>query len=75
MPTARPGYVYDGTQWVQIGSQPNTTPVKIQATAPSTPATGDIWVDTSTYVATTDPAAMVNQTQLSSVELLSYMGL
>ena len=69
MPTARPGFVYDGTQWVAIGSQPNTTPVKIQATAPSTPATGDIWVDTSTYIPSIDPAV------LNNIELLSYLGL
>jgi hypothetical protein len=69
MPTARPGFVYDGTQWVSIGSQANTTPVKIQATAPSTPATGDIWVDTSTYIPSIDPAV------LNNIELLSYLGL
>jgi hypothetical protein len=69
MPTARPGFVYDGTQWVQIGSQANTTPVKIQATAPSSPATGDIWVDTSTYIPSMDPAV------LNDIELLSYLGL
>lgn len=69
MPTSRPGFVYDGTQWVQIGSQPNTTPVKIQATAPTSPQTGDIWVDTSTYVPTIDPAIIVAN------ELLAYLSL
>jgi hypothetical protein len=69
MPTARPGFVYDGTQWVAIGSQANTTPVKLQATAPSTPATGDIWVDTSTYIPSMDPAILAN------IELLAYLGL
>lgn len=69
MPTARPGYVYDGTQWVAIGSQANTTPVKIQSTAPATPATGDIWIDTSTYIPSIDSAVIAN------IELLSYLGL
>lgn len=69
MPTSRPGFVYDGTQWVQIGSQPNTTPVKIQATAPTSPQTGDIWVDTSTYIPTIDAST------IASNELLSYLGL
>lgn len=67
MPTSRPGYIYDGTQWIPIGSQPNTTPVKIQATAPTSPQTGDIWIDTSTYIETTDPSSFATKAELSQV--------
>lgn len=63
--TARPGYIWDGTQWVPIGNQPYTTPVKIQATAPTSPATGDIWVDTSTYVQTADPATFIRNSGIA----------
>jgi hypothetical protein len=75
MPTSRPGYIWDGTQWVPIGPQPNTTPVKIQETAPSTPQTGDIWVDTSTYISTVDPADYATKSELTSVEAIAMLGL
>jgi len=46
--TTRPGYVWDNTasEWVTIGpvALPGST-VFYQASAPSSPATGDIWVD------------------------------
>ena len=46
--TTRPGYVWDNTalEWVSIGpvALPGST-VFYQASAPSSPATGDIWVD------------------------------
>lgn len=45
MPTPRPGYVWSGTEWVPIGPVTPTSPFWYQATAPSTPATGDVWVD------------------------------
>jgi hypothetical protein len=45
--TTRPGYVWDGgnDEWVEIGQAAVLAPVKYQATAPSSPATGDIWID------------------------------
>jgi hypothetical protein len=67
MPTSRPGYIYDGTEWIPVGTQPNTTPVKIQATAPSTPQTGDIWVDTSTYIPSIDPSTFATKEELALV--------
>jgi len=73
--TAKPGFIYSGTEWVQIGAEPNTTPVKIQSTAPTSPQTGDIWVDTSEYIPTTDSSVMITQAELDSSELLSYIGL
>ena len=79
MPTSRPGFIYDGTQWIPIGTQPYTTPVKIQATAPTSPNTGDIWIDTSTYIATVDPSLLATKsdltTGLSQVEALALLGL
>lgn len=79
MPTSRPGYIWSGTEWIPIGSQPNTTPVKIQSTAPTSPQTGDVWIDTSEYVETTDPSTLVTQSEfeqgLSQVEALALLGL
>jgi hypothetical protein len=51
MPTSRPGFVYDGTQWVQIGSQPVAATVKIQSTQPTSPQTGDAWLDNTVVLA------------------------
>ena len=46
--TTRPGYVWDNTalEWVTIGpvALPGSN-VFYQSSAPSSPATGDIWVD------------------------------
>jgi hypothetical protein len=45
--TTRPGFVWDATasEWVEIGQAAVLAPVKYQASAPSSPATGDIWID------------------------------
>jgi hypothetical protein len=45
--TTRPGYVWDdgNNEWVEIGQAAVVSPFKYQATAPSSPATGDIWID------------------------------
>lgn len=72
MPTSRPGYIWSGTEWIPIGSQPYNTPVKIQATAPTSPQTGDIWVDTSTYVQTTDPSTMISRTEFEQESIHPY---
>lgn len=45
MPTSRPGYVWSGTEWVPIGPTVTTSPFWYQSSAPSTPTTGDIWID------------------------------
>jgi hypothetical protein len=44
MPT-RPGYVWSGTEWISIGQEAAVSPFKYQSTAPTSPATGDIWID------------------------------
>jgi hypothetical protein len=50
--TTRPGYVWDNTasEWVEIGQAAVLAPVKYQATAPTSPATGDIWIDSDDEV-------------------------
>jgi hypothetical protein len=45
MPTTRPGFIWSGTEWIAIGQEAVLAPVSYQATAPSSPATGDIWID------------------------------
>ena len=46
----RPGYIWSGTEWVSIGQEATVNPFAYQASAPSTPATGDIWVDSDDTV-------------------------
>lgn len=56
MPTTRPGYIWSGTEWVAIGQDAAVNPFKYQATAPTSPATGDIWVDSDDFVPSIDSA-------------------
>jgi microcystin-dependent protein len=44
MPT-KPGYVWSGTEWINIGQEAAVSPFKYQTTEPPLPATGDIWID------------------------------
>lgn len=48
--TTRPGYIWSGTEWVAIGQEAIVSPFKLQATPPSNPSTGDIWVDSDAVV-------------------------
>lgn len=50
MPTTRPGFIWSGTEWIAIGQEAAVAPVSYQATAPSSPATGDIWIDSDDEV-------------------------
>ena len=75
MSTSRPGYIWSGTEWISIGSQPNTTPVKIQSTPPSNPQTGDVWVDTSVVSPSIDPTTLATKNEVSSVEAIAMLGL
>jgi hypothetical protein len=54
--TTRPGYVWDATasEWVEIGQAAVLAPVSYQATAPSSPATGDIWIESDVDVPSID---------------------
>ncbi len=42
---AVPIYVWNGTAWQETGPVIPASPIKYQASAPSSPSTGDIWVD------------------------------
>jgi hypothetical protein len=50
--TTRPGYVWDNTanEWVEIGQAAVIAPVSYQATEPTSPSTGDIWIDSDDEV-------------------------
>jgi hypothetical protein len=50
MTTTRPGYIWSGTEWIAIGQEAVVAPVSYQATAPTSPATGDIWIDSDDEV-------------------------
>lgn len=54
--TTRPGYVWDNDneEWVNIGQAAVLAPVSYQATAPTSPATGDIWIDSDDDVPSID---------------------
>lgn len=49
---SRPGYVWSGTEWVRIGGPVIQSPIYYQASAPSSPSTGDIWVESDVNVPT-----------------------
>jgi hypothetical protein len=79
---AKPIYVFDGTEWQIIGPQVSEAPISVQATAPTSPQTGDMWIDTSEVVPTIDPATLATQSDistvqasLSSVEAIAMLGL
>ena len=45
--TTRPGYIWSGTEWVAIGQEAVLAPISYQTSAPSSPATGDVWIDSN----------------------------
>lgn len=72
---SKPIYVYDGSTWQVIGPVVNEAPISVQATAPTSPATGDVWIDTSESVPSIDPATLATKNELSSVEAVALLGL
>ena len=54
MPTTRPGFIWSGTEWVAIGQEAVVNPFYYQATAPTSPATGAIWVESDVDVPSID---------------------
>jgi hypothetical protein len=56
MPTTRPGFIWSGTEWVAIGQEAIVNPFYYQATAPTTPSTGDIWIESDVDVPSVDSA-------------------
>lgn len=66
--TTRPGYVWDATasEWVEIGQAAVVSPFKYQASQPSTPATGDIWIDSDDEVPSVDSTLYYRWTKTMS---------
>ena len=50
MPT-RAARIWNGTAWEDLAAPVGVAPVKYQSTQPSSPQTGDIWIDSSTNTA------------------------
>jgi hypothetical protein len=50
--SAVPIYVWNGTAWQETGPTIPASPIAYQASAPSSPSTGDIWVDSDGDVTT-----------------------
>jgi hypothetical protein len=64
--TTRPGYIWSGTEWIEIGQSAVVAPVAYQASAPSTPATGDIWIDSDDEVPSVDSTLYYRWTKTMS---------
>jgi len=66
--TTRPGYVWDATasQWVEIGQAAVLAPIAYQASQPSSPATGDIWIDSDDEVPSVDSTLYYRWTKTMS---------
>ena len=47
---AVPIYVWNGTAWQETGPTIPASPIKYQTTAPTSPSTGDIWIDSDADV-------------------------
>ena len=48
---AKPAYVWNGTAWEAIGPTVPVSPFYYQATAPTSPSTGDVWNNSTTKIA------------------------
>jgi len=66
--TTRPGYVWDATAsvWVEIGQAAVLAPIKYQTSQPSSPATGDIWIDSDDDVPSVDSTLYYRWTKTMS---------
>jgi hypothetical protein len=66
--TTRPGYVWDATasEWVEIGQAAVVSPFKYQTSQPSSPATGDIWIDSDDEVPSVDSTLYYRWTKTMS---------
>ena len=66
--TTRPGYVWDATasEWVEIGQAAVVAPIAYQTSEPSSPATGDIWIDSDDEVPSVDSTLYYRWTKTMS---------
>jgi hypothetical protein len=66
--TTRPGYVWDATasEWIEIGQAAVLAPIKYQTSQPSSPATGDIWIDSDDDVPSVDSTLYYRWTKTMS---------
>jgi hypothetical protein len=66
--TTRPGYVWDtaASEWVEIGQAAVVSPFKYQTSQPSSPATGDIWIDSDDEVPSVDSTLYYRWTKTMS---------
>jgi hypothetical protein len=66
--TTRPGYVWDATasEWVEIGQAAVVSPFKYQASQPSSPATGDVWIDSDDDIPSVDSTLYYRWTKTMS---------
>jgi hypothetical protein len=66
--TTRPGYVWDNAnnEWVEIGQAAVVAPVAYQASQPSSPSTGDIWIDSDDEVPSVDSTLYYRWTKTMS---------
>jgi hypothetical protein len=67
--TTRPGFVWDATasEWVEIGQAAVLAPVKYQATAPTSPATGDIWIESDVDVPSIDISTLLGNLKIKQI--------
>lgn len=74
--TTRPGYVWDATasEWVEIGQAAVVAPIAYQTSAPSSPATGDIWIDSDDEVPSVDSTLYYRWTKTMSGGQTSLSG-
>lgn len=49
--STKPAYVWNGTAWEAIGPTVPVSPLYYQATAPTSPSTGDVWNNSTTKIA------------------------
>ena len=66
--TTRPGYVWDATasEWIEIGQAAVVAPIAYQTSAPVSPATGDIWIDSDDEVPSVDSTLYYRWTKTMS---------
>lgn len=62
----RPGYIWSGTEWVAIGQEAIVSPFYYQATAPASPSTGDIWIDSDAAGSGLNANEFVLKTEIES---------